>query len=144
VAACAVLFALALAGTVYALMSNGDGSGQDAGGLQVKVGVAGSQTTYAGQCPVPSAEAPTFTATFSVNRLPASVSYRWVTENGSLIDGGWRTLSFPDGGDSIKQETVRLTSWAKAGTFESGISVQLKAPLQGTSDVVPVSLTCGQ
>lgn len=177
VAAGAALFALALAGTGYALMNDGDNDGkqqnaatagagtvspaakapQNAGvgvagtgdderdtstseGVQMEV--TGSRTTYAGQCPPPSGEAPTFTATFTVDRLPAQFSYRWVSKDGSVTDDGWRTLSFPNGGSLAKQVSVSLTTWAKAGTFESEIGVELNAPLQGKSNMVPLSLTC--
>ncbi|GHJ37349.1 serine/threonine-protein kinase [Streptomyces sp. TS71-3] len=164
VAAGATLLALVLTGAgfgLHALISDGDGGRQDAGGsaagagalsvasgggardsIQVGVNVTGSRTTYAGPCPSPNEQAPTFTATFSVDRIPAQLSYRWVTADGDLIAGGWRTLAFPEGGDDVEQETVRLTTWARGGTFESGIGVELKAPLQGKSNFVPVSLTC--
>ncbi|MFI6334262.1 serine/threonine-protein kinase [Streptomyces sp. NPDC050535] len=120
----------------------GDG-GQDTStseGVQMKV--TGSQTTYSGQCPPPDGEAPTFTATFAVDRLPAQFSYRWVSTDGSVTDEEWRTLSFPNGGSLTKQVSVSLTTWAKAGTFESAIGVELNAPLQGRSNMVPLSLTC--
>ncbi|MER5465127.1 protein kinase [Streptomyces sp. NPDC002668] len=109
-------------------------------GVQMKV--TGSQTTYSGQCPPPSGEAPTFTAAFTVDRLPAQFSYRWVSKDGSVTDEEWRTLSFPNGGSLTKQVSVSLTTWAKAGTFESEIGVELNAPLQGKSNTVPLSLTC--
>lgn len=173
VAAGVSLCVLALAGVGYALMNNGDGSGdrqsagttagagsasENAGNataastqgddqgasatLGVRVTVTGSHTTYSGQCPPPSAQAPTFTATFTVDRLPAQFSYRWVSKDGSVTDPHWRTLVFSDDGGLSKQDTVSLSTWAEAGKLESEIGVELKAPVQGKSNTVPLSLTC--
>ncbi|MEV1068191.1 hypothetical protein [Streptomyces sp. NPDC050263] len=178
-AAGAALCVLALVGTGYALMNDGDDDGkqqnastagagaaspdakdasqnaeeaaapgtgddeQDTSASEgVQMRVTGSQTTYSGQCPPSSGEAPTFTATFTVDRLPAHFSYRWVSKDGSITDEEWRALSFPNGGSLTKQVSVSLTTWAKAGTFESEIGVELNAPLQGKSNMVPLSLTC--
>ncbi|MEN1888898.1 serine/threonine-protein kinase [Streptomyces mirabilis] len=174
VAAGVSLCVLALAGVGYALMNDGNGSGdrQSAGNttagagsasknaenataagtqgdgqgasatLGVRVTVTGSHTTYSGPCPPPSEQAPTFTATFSVDRLPAQFSYRWVSKDGSVTDPHWRTLVFSDDGGLSKQDTVSLSTWAEAGKLESEIGVELKAPLQGKSNTVPLSLTC--
>ncbi|MFF7885434.1 serine/threonine-protein kinase [Streptomyces sp. NPDC020794] len=174
VAAGVSLCVLALAGVGYALMNDGNGSGDrqsagkattgagsasknaenatasstqgdDQGGsatLGVRVTVTGSHTTYSGQCPPPSEQAPTFTATFSVDRLPAQFSYRWVSKDGSVTDPHWRTLVFSDDGGLSKQDTVSLSTWAEAGKLESEIGVELKAPLHGKSNMVPLSLTC--
>lgn len=174
VAAGVSLCVLALAGVGYALMNDGNGSGdrQNAGNttagagsasknagnataagtqgdgqgasatLGVRVTVTGSHTTYSGPCPPPSEQAPTFTATFSVDRLPAQFSYRWVSKDGSVTDPHWRTLVFSDDGGLSKQDTVSLSTWAQAGKLESEIGVELKAPVQGKSNMVPLSLTC--
>jgi hypothetical protein len=174
VAAGVSLCVLALAGVGYALMNDGNGSGdrQSAGNatagagsasknaenatasstqgddqgasatLGVRVTVTGSHTTYSGRCPPPSEQAPTFTATFSVDRLPAQFSYRWVSKDGSVTDPHWRTLVFSDDGGLSKQDTVSLSTWAEAGKLESEIGVELKAPLHGKSNTVPLSLTC--
>ncbi|MFE6488767.1 hypothetical protein ACFVGN_38365, partial [Streptomyces sp. NPDC057757] len=117
--------------------------GQDTSASEgVQMQVTGSRTTYSGQCPPPDGEAPTFTATFTVERLPAQFSYRWVSTDGSVTDEQWRTLSFPNGGSLTTQVSVSLTTWAKSGTLESAIGVELNAPLQGRSNMVPLSLTC--
>ncbi|MEU1532024.1 serine/threonine-protein kinase [Streptomyces fagopyri] len=119
------------------------GDGQDSSTSEgVRMRVTGSRTTYSGSCPPPSGEAPTFTATFTVDRLPAQFSYRWVSKDGSVTDDQWRTLSFPNGGSLTEQVSVSLTTWAKAGTFTSEIGVELNAPLRGRSNMVPLSLTC--
>ncbi|MFD7483152.1 serine/threonine-protein kinase [Streptomyces mirabilis] len=129
------------AGNATAASTQGDGQGASAT-LGVRVTVTGSHTSYSGPCPPPSEQAPTFTATFSVDRLPAQFSYRWVSKDGSVTDPHWRTLVFSDDGGLSKQDTVSLSTWAEAGKLESEIGVELKAPVQGKSNMVPLSLTC--
>ncbi|GGV41992.1 serine/threonine-protein kinase [Streptomyces griseoflavus] len=108
----------------------------------VSVTVTGARTEYSGGCPPPGERAPAFTATFTVGRLPAEVSYRWVAEDGSVTDPGWRTLSFPEGGGRAKRDTVTVTAYAESGTFESGIGVEVREPVRTTSKTVPFSVTC--
>ncbi|WP_437096997.1 protein kinase domain-containing protein [Streptomyces sp. enrichment culture] len=108
----------------------------------VSVTVTGARTEYSGGCPPPEDEAPAFTATFTVGRLPAEVSYRWVAEDGSVADPGWRTLSFPEGGGRTRQDTVVVTTYSGSGTFTSRIGVEVREPVGKTSDSVPFSVTC--
>jgi hypothetical protein len=108
----------------------------------VRVALEGRRTDYSGTCPPPNAQAPEFTATLTVGRLPAEVSYRWVTQDGQVLDGGWKTLSFPDGGGRTKQDSVRVTTEAESGTFENEIGVEVREPVRTTSESVPFSVTC--
>ncbi|MFF8637594.1 serine/threonine-protein kinase [Streptomyces pilosus] len=108
----------------------------------VSVTVTGRRTEYSGGCPPPGGRAPAFTATFTVGRLPAEVSYRWVAEDGSVTDPGWRTLSFPEGGGRVGRDTVTVTTYAEGGTFESGIGVEVRTPVRATSETVPFSVRC--
>ncbi|WP_046728967.1 serine/threonine-protein kinase [Streptomyces humi] len=108
----------------------------------VRVAVAGSRTDYSGTCPPPTAQAPSFTATFTVGSVPAQVQYRWVLEKGSLDDQGWKTLSFPDGGGRTRQTRVTVTTWSDSGTLNDAISVEVRSPVRTTSDPVPFSVTC--
>ena len=62
------------------------------------VSVTGAHTTYAGSCPPPQGQAPTFTATFEVTKLPTTFTYRWVSSGGTVVDRAWRKLSFAAGG----------------------------------------------
>ncbi|MGW0223071.1 serine/threonine-protein kinase [Streptomyces tendae] len=109
----------------------------------VRVSVVGSRTHYAGACPPPHDRAPVFTATFTVGRLPAEVGYRWVTADGSVSDPGWRTLSFPAGGDRSRQDTVVVTTHDDSGAFESAVRVEVRTPVRATSNAVAFSVTCG-
>ncbi|WP_043681376.1 serine/threonine-protein kinase [Streptomyces xylophagus] len=108
----------------------------------VKASVAGANTDYSGTCPPPNAKAPTFTASITVGKLPAEVSYRWVTKTGSVSNPGWKTLSFPSGGGKTKQDRVFLTTYTNSGTFTNEISVEVRSPVQTTSNSVPFSVTC--
>ncbi|GGW48976.1 protein kinase [Streptomyces lucensis JCM 4490] len=109
----------------------------------VHVTVAGAHTAYSGACPPPTAQAPAFTATFTVRRLPALVEYRWVLAHGSLSDGGWRTLSFPEGGARTGRARVTVTALPGAGgTLENEISVEVRGPVRNASAAVPFSVTC--
>ncbi len=109
----------------------------------VKATVEGANTEYSGSCPPPNAKAPTFTASITrVGKVPAEVSYRWVTKTGSVSDPGWKTLSFPAGGGKTKQDRVFLTTYSNSGTFKNEISVEIRGPVHGESNSVPFSVTC--
>ncbi|MEV7342487.1 protein kinase [Streptomyces sp. NPDC093544] len=107
-----------------------------------QVTVAGAHTEYSGACPPPDAQAPTFTATFTVGRVPAEVEYRWVTETGEVSDPGWKTLSFPASGGKTQQKTVIVTTYDESGTYENKIGVEIRSPVHATSNSVPFSVTC--
>ncbi|WP_405932781.1 serine/threonine-protein kinase [Streptomyces sp. NBC_00827] len=108
----------------------------------VQVTVAGAHTDYSGACPPPDAQAPTFTATFTVGRVPAEVQYRWVTESGEVSDPGWKTVSFPASGGRTQQKAVVVTTYDESGTYENKIGVEIRSPVQATSNSVPFSVTC--
>ena len=108
----------------------------------VKATVEGANTEYSGSCPPPNTKAPTFTASITVGKLPAEVSYRWVTKTGSVSNPGWKTLSFPSGGGKTKQDRVFLTTYSNSGTFKNEISVEIRSPVNGESNSVPFSVTC--
>ncbi|MFF0012156.1 protein kinase [Streptomyces sp. NPDC005374] len=107
----------------------------------VDVSLKGSNTDYSGSCPPDQSAAPTFTATLTVGRLPATVTYRWVSKNGSL-NGSWKTLTFPEGGDRTQQDRQGVTTQDDSGTFQDAISVEVRDPVHETSNSVPFSLTC--
>ena len=108
----------------------------------VSVTVSGSGTDYSGTCPPARSDAPEFTATFTVGKLPAEVSYRWLSKDGQIMDPGWKTLSFPEGGGKTKQDKAFVTTYNSTGTFRNSISVEVRSPKQTTSNSVPFSVTC--
>ncbi|MCW7943013.1 protein kinase [Streptomyces hygroscopicus] len=130
--------------------SGGSTSGSGSGGSRtasptaqtVQVTVSGSHTDYTGACPPPDAQAPTFTATFTVGSVPVHVSYRWVTKTGQVSDPGWKTLSFSAGSDRTKQRQVVVTTYDAGGSVQNEIGVEVRAPVRVTSNSVPFSVTC--
>ncbi|MDG9718117.1 serine/threonine-protein kinase [Streptomyces sp. DH24] len=108
----------------------------------VTVSLTGANTAYSGSCPPPHGRAPAFTATFTVGRLPARVSYRWVSRDGEVLDSGWRTLSFPEGGGRSRQETALVTTYDDSGTSENAVSVEVRSPVRTGAGPVPFSVTC--
>ncbi|MGW3290536.1 protein kinase domain-containing protein [Streptomyces sp. NPDC001002] len=108
----------------------------------VQVSLAGANTDYSGGCPPPSAQAPTFTATITVGKLPAQVSYRWVSADGQVMDQGWKTMSFPEGGGKTKQDKAFITTYDSTGTFRNSISVEVRSPVEKKSNSVPFTVTC--
>ncbi|MFF2995557.1 serine/threonine-protein kinase [Streptomyces sp. NPDC057950] len=108
----------------------------------VRVTVVGAHTDYSGTCPPPQAQAPVFTATFTVGRVPARVEYRWVTESGQVSDPGWKTLSFSAGDDRTARRSVVVTTYDESGTYRNAIGVEVRSPVHTTSDSVPFSVTC--
>jgi tRNA A-37 threonylcarbamoyl transferase component Bud32 len=122
--------------------SGGHSSRSSAPAQSVTVSVAGSHTRYTGTCPPPHDAAPAFTATFTVGRLPARVGYRWVTEDGSVTDPGWKTLSFPADGERSRRDTVVVTTDDDSGTFEGAVRVEVRTPVRVTSNAVAFSVTC--
>ncbi|MFF3613930.1 protein kinase [Streptomyces sp. NPDC002580] len=108
----------------------------------VRVTLAGRHTDYEGGCPPPGTAAPSFTATFTVGRVPVDVEYRWVTKTGHVTDPSWKTLSFPAGGGRTQSRTVVATTYDTSGTFANEISVEVREPVHATSGSVPFTITC--
>jgi serine/threonine protein kinase len=123
--------------------NNGNGGGQTTTPppQSVKVTLTGANTRYSGVCPPPQAQAPTFTATITVGRVPVRVDYRWVARNGEPSDPGWKTLSF-SGGDKSRQVNHVETTYTEGGTYEDEMSVEVRSPVHTTSDSVAFSVTC--
>lgn len=122
--------------------SSGGGHTSEPPAQSVRVTVTGAHTDYSGACPPPEAQAPVFTATFTVGRVPAEVEYRWVTRTGHISDPGWKTLSFGAGDGRSARRSVVVTTYDASGTYENAIGVEVRAPVRTTSDSVPFSVTC--
>ncbi|MFD6465164.1 serine/threonine-protein kinase [Streptomyces goshikiensis] len=125
-------------GLAYAFTGNDEDTAPGSG---VRVTVAGTNTTYTGSCPTPEGRAPAFTATFTAPE-PTLISYRWVSGDGSVVDPHWRTMSIGDKTNPTGHDTVRLTTYAKAGTLTTGMAVELQSPTRTLSNPVPFSITC--
>ncbi|GAA1363283.1 serine/threonine-protein kinase [Streptomyces beijiangensis] len=108
----------------------------------VKVYVRTVRGSYEGTCPPPQAQAPAFTADFTVGRTPVTVEYRWITANGQGSDSGWKTLDFPDGGAKTQQVDHTELTYEADGTYRDQIRVEVRSPSRVTSDPVRFSVTC--
>ncbi|MFJ9021467.1 serine/threonine-protein kinase [Streptomyces sp. NPDC102259] len=122
--------------------SPSESASSEAPAQTVSVTVAGAHTDYSGSCPPPDGDAPAFTATITVGRLPATVSYRWVSKDGELSGQTWKTLDFPSGGGKSQQDKVIVSTYAESGTYRNSISVEIREPVKTTSNSVPFSVTC--
>ncbi|CAL9670995.1 protein kinase domain-containing protein [Streptomyces sp. enrichment culture] len=134
-------------GLTYAFVGRDGGGGDDGKesgaptAQPVSVAVEGGATTYEGSCPPGEGQAPWFTATFTA-RSPFQISYRWVSENGTVIDRQWRTLTFRESDPATKTETVRLSTYAQEGTLRSAMAVEIRSPFDAKSNSVDFSVTC--
>ncbi|MFI8932829.1 serine/threonine-protein kinase [Streptomyces sp. NPDC053474] len=127
--------------------THGGGSGGGTGGgttkpppQSVRVSLTGHGTEYAGACP--PAQAASFTATFTVGRVPVTVEYRWITAEGESDDPGWKSLSFPAGGGKTKQVNHTEQPGTTSGTYHNELSVEVRSPVTATSNAVAYSVTC--
>lgn len=122
----------------------GNGGGSTTHPAQsVKVSVTGANTEYSGACPPAAGQAPSFTATFTVGRVPVTVDYRWVTKSGEPSDPGWKSLSFSSGGGKSQQVHHTETVGGEPGsTYQNEISVEVRSPVEASSNSVAYSVTC--
>ncbi|MGW2344123.1 protein kinase domain-containing protein [Streptomyces sp. NPDC001661] len=109
----------------------------------VRVSVHAVRGSYSGPCPPPAAAAPSFSATITLGRVPASVQYRWVVRGGEASDPGWKTLNVPKGAAN-KSRTVSTTQtrYEEGGTLRDRIGVEVRSPLAATSNYVSYATTC--
>ncbi|MFI9722518.1 serine/threonine-protein kinase [Streptomyces sp. NPDC052396] len=106
----------------------------------VRAEVKPERDHYTGPCPVPDDQAPSFTATLTVDRTPAQVVYRWVSGSGKVSDGGWKTVSL---GES-QTVSVRHTETGRGSgdPRQDWMAVEVKSPRKLTSNHVRFDVTC--
>ncbi|MDN3293528.1 serine/threonine-protein kinase [Streptomyces ficellus] len=98
--------------------------------------------SYRGTCPPPEAEAPSFSATITVGRTPASVEYRWVTESGESSGPGWRTVEFASGGPAERRVEHTELTYKQGETHRDRVRVEVRSPAGARSPWVGFSVTC--
>ena len=111
-------------------------------GLTITVVIRTERADYRGTCPPPTGEAPSFSATLSVNRAPARVEYRWITGSGRVVDGDWKRVDF---GHGTTSRTVRHIepSYEAGGAHKDWIAVETRGGAKGvTSPRVDFATTC--
>ncbi|MFE2526362.1 protein kinase [Streptomyces sp. NPDC059382] len=99
---------------------------------------------YAGSCPPPPVDAPAFTGTVEVARVPAELEYRWVTRGGSA-DGSesrWQDLSYEADGATTRQ-VDHLEAGPRAGaTLDDAVRLEVRGAARATSPWLEFSVTC--
>ncbi|NBM17202.1 serine/threonine-protein kinase [Streptomyces sp. GC420] len=108
----------------------------------VRVHVTAVRDSYSGACPPPQAEAPHFTGTITVGRVPAQVEYRWVTDSGQVTDPGWKTLELPSGGGKSAQVDHTEGTHVREGTLNDRIWLEVRKPVAANSPAVAFSVNC--
>ncbi|MEV5973262.1 serine/threonine-protein kinase [Streptomyces sp. NPDC051921] len=98
--------------------------------------------TYQGTCPPAEAAAPAFTATVTVDRTPATVSYRWATESGEAQDAQWQTLDFPEGGPTEQQLDRTQAAYAPGAAVIDRIRLEVRTPVVRQSNWVAFTVEC--
>ncbi|MFD7977897.1 serine/threonine-protein kinase [Streptomyces sp. NPDC059071] len=110
--------------------------------VSVLVNVRAVRDSYSGACPPPEDAAPSFTAVVTVDRTPATVSYRWATQSGEGHDAQWRTLEFPEGGPTEQRLTRTQADYGAGSQVSDRIRVEVREPVARQSDWVEFSVTC--
>ncbi|MDX3075044.1 serine/threonine-protein kinase [Streptomyces sp. MI02-7b] len=138
------------AGTGSASPTDGHGPGSDTSSgtshtpvrVNVHVSVHAVRDSYTGACPPPEAEAPAFSAVVTVDRTPATVTYRWRTGSGTGGDPAWRRLDFPAGGDTSRTVEHIEPSYEPDATHEDWMALETGSPEAVESEHVPFTVTC--
>ncbi|MCX2182583.1 serine/threonine protein kinase [Streptomyces sp. SKN60] len=110
--------------------------------VSVIVSVRAVRDTYEGACPPPLDAAPQFAAAVTVDRTPATVSYRWATESGEKQDAAWRTLDFPEGGPTEQRLPRTQADYPAGAQVSDRIRLEVRDPVARESNWVDFSVTC--
>jgi hypothetical protein len=110
--------------------------------LTATVLIAASRTSYTGQCPPPTAQAPAFQAIISVPRGPTAVVYQWLTSDGGSTDPSPHPLQFTGDGPQHATITFSETSYVPNHTLTDWIAVHLISPGAIESNHVAFTTSC--
>ncbi|MFJ7067428.1 protein kinase [Streptomyces sp. NPDC101115] len=110
--------------------------------VSVLLNVRAVRDSYSGVCPPPEDAAPSFTAAVTVDRTPATVSYRWATQSGEGQDAQWRTLEFPEGGPTEQVLTRTQAEYGAGSQVSDRIRVEVREPVARQSNWVAFTVTC--
>jgi hypothetical protein len=119
-------------------------NGEASADLPGKVSVlsAAVRTSYTGQCPPSIERAPSFTAIISVASGPTTVTYQWLTSDGSSTDPDIHDLYFP--GDGVQHAVVTFTEtgYLPDQTRADWIALYIRSPLTVESNHLPFTTRC--
>jgi hypothetical protein len=109
--------------------------------VNVHVTVSAVRDSYTGSCPPPSEQTPSFSAVVTVDRTPATVTYRWTSSAGGPGEDR-RTLDFAGGGP--KSRTIHYTeaAYEPDGAVEGWVAVAVLSPVRTESGHIPFTVTC--
>lgn len=109
---------------------------------QVTLEVTADRDSYSGPCPPPTGQAPSFKAVITVDRTPARVVFRWLTDSGHDSDPGWKTADFTAGGPkSLTYQHTEL-AFEPDSKVSDRIVVEVGSPEAVRSDPVPFTMEC--
>ncbi|MEU8622371.1 serine/threonine-protein kinase [Streptomyces sp. NPDC048623] len=110
--------------------------------VSVIVSVRAVRDAYTGACPPAADAAPAFTGVVTVDRTPATVSYRWATESGEKQDAAWRTLDFPEGGPTERQLDRTQADYPAGAQVSDRIRLEVREPVARQSNWVAFTVSC--
>ncbi|MEU6313546.1 serine/threonine-protein kinase [Streptomyces sp. NPDC047014] len=111
-------------------------------GQYLSVHVVAVRSAYRGSCPPPAGQAPAFTATVGVERLPVVLEYRWATRSGRTSGPGWQSVTYAaDGPRSRELEHTELTH-VPGAVFDDAVRLELRGPAELATEWVGTSMTC--
>ncbi|MFE7093819.1 serine/threonine-protein kinase, partial [Streptomyces erythrochromogenes] len=100
-------------------------------GPHVSVYVDAVRTRFAGSCPPPAGEAPAFSATVEVDRVPVVLEYRWATRSGRTSGPGWQSVTYEAAGPKSRRlEHTELTH-VPGEAFEDAVRLEVRGPAEG-------------
>ncbi|MGI5448962.1 serine/threonine-protein kinase [Streptomyces sp. CA-243310] len=99
---------------------------------------------YAGSCPPAPVDAPAFTGTVEVARVPTELEYRWVTRGGSGDgpEARWQDLSYEADGAATRQVDHAEAGHRAGATLDDAVRLEVRGPARVTSPWLEFSVTC--
>ncbi len=100
------------------------------------------RTTYAGHCPPPAGDAPAFSATVEVDRIPVVLEYRWATRSGRTSGPGWQSVTYEAAGPKSRRLEHTEHTHVPGEVFEDAVRLEVRGPAEVATEWVATSVTC--
>ncbi|WKV74850.1 serine/threonine protein kinase [Streptomyces sp. PCS3-D2] len=108
----------------------------------VSVYVDAVRTAYTGNCPPPPGQAPAFSATVEVERVPVVLEYRWATRSGRSSGPGWQSVTYEAAGPKSRRLEHTEFTHLPDGVFEDAVRLEVRGPAEVATSWVATSVTC--